>query len=116
MARIPLIIEEANTGGQLDMFPSELNPVLDKIGVKGVQFSNNPNLEITDDGTNIKAKDLNTLVEVNLETMAWGSGRQIVFSSEYYRVPLGHNHFTYQEIEVQLNGEYEIRGELVVVD
>jgi hypothetical protein len=116
MAKKPISADEANAGGSLDIFPVEINPAVDLLAARGVAFQDSNTRVITDDGTNITAQDDNTMVAVNLETMAWGNARYNLFTNEYYRVPLGHNHVIYQEVAIDDGGEYEVLGEMVILE
>lgn len=104
----PLKIE---SGTDTDFGPTEVDWTEDVLVAKGVAFDNSDDKQIYGDNDDIKFKDLNTNYVNTLEEVAFGGGHFFTGPSEYVRVPVGHNHFVYQEVEVQ--GEYEILGELV---
>lgn len=108
----PLKIENPSEGGgQINFMPTEVDPSEDYAAVKGIAFDGVDTNVIYGDGGDIKFKDLNTNYINTLEEVAFGGGHYFTGPLEYVRVPVGHNHFVYQEIEIQ--GEYEILGELV---
>jgi hypothetical protein len=107
----PLKLEDNSSGSQLDFGPTEMNPLEDLASVKGVSFEGTETVVIIKDGNDMKFSDLNTNYVNNLEEVAFGGGHYFTGPAEYVRVPVGHNHFVYQEVDIE--GEYEILGELV---
>jgi hypothetical protein len=111
----PLKFETPENGGtQLDIFPTEVNTSQDYINAKGFAFESSQEVFIEKITNDMIFNDLNVNVQSKLEQLVWGEAYQVLPSGIYCRVLQGQNHIVFQETEIQ--GEYDIVGELVILD
>ena len=111
----PLKIESPDSGGtQLDIFPTEANPTQDYVNAKGFAFESSQDVYIEKSTNDMVFNDLNINLVSKLEQLVWGGGFQLLISGNYSRVLENQNKIVFQETEIQ--GEYDVLGELVIFD